>query len=83
MAAPFQLSTPATDWLQSRAEQKLTAGNQPARSLLASGPGGTRGLYLLDVETFVFFSPSLILLNDKEEGVGPFFFPSRCFLTTP
>jgi hypothetical protein len=27
-----------------------------------------------DVETFVFFFPSLILLNDKEEGVGLFFF---------
>jgi hypothetical protein len=29
-------------------------------------------IYLLDVETFVFFFPSLILLNDKEEGAGFF-----------
>jgi hypothetical protein len=29
---------------QSRAEQKLTAGNQPARSILAPGPAGTHGL---------------------------------------
>jgi hypothetical protein len=40
---------------QSRAEQKLTAGNQPARSLLASGPGGTSGhIFDWTVAPFVF-----------------------------
>jgi hypothetical protein len=60
---------------QSRAEQKLTAGNQPARSLLPSGPSGTRGhIFVGCRDLCAFFSPSLILLNDKEEGVGLFFF---------
>jgi hypothetical protein len=49
---------------QSRAEQKLTAGNQPARSLLTSGPGGTRGHIFVGCRDHygVFFScgaPSL------------------------
>jgi hypothetical protein len=78
MEIPLQLFA-----AQSRAEHKLTAGNQPARSLLASDPGGTRGhIFVGCRDLCVFFSPSLILLNNKEEGVGLFFF-SRCFLTTP
>jgi hypothetical protein len=48
---------------QSRAEQKLTAGNQPARSLLASGLGGTRGhIFVGCRDHYGFFScgtPSL------------------------
>jgi hypothetical protein len=64
-----------TDCWQSRAEQ--------SRSLLLAisrhghswhrAPVGPVAIYLLDVKTFVFFFPSLILLNDKEEGVGLFF----------
>jgi hypothetical protein len=48
---------------QSRAEQQLTAGNQPARSLLASNPAGTHGHIVVSVKTFVFssfFVPPLI-----------------------
>jgi hypothetical protein len=41
-----------------RAEQKLTADNQPARSLLASGPAGTHGhifFFSLDLCLFSLF----------------------------
>jgi hypothetical protein len=46
-------------------KQKLTAGNQPACSHLASGP---MDIYLFNVKTFVFLL-SFILLIDKG-GVG-------------
>jgi hypothetical protein len=36
-------------------KQKLTAGNQTARSLLASGPAGTHGHIFVPCQTFVFF----------------------------
>jgi hypothetical protein len=64
------------DWLseQSRAE---------AYCRQSAGTVGPVAIYLLDVETFVFFFPSLILLNDKEEGLDFFSSSSRCFLTTP
>jgi hypothetical protein len=35
-------------------KQKLTAGNQPARSHLASGPLEPMAIYLFNVNTFVF-----------------------------
>jgi hypothetical protein len=70
---------------QSRAEQ--------SRSLLPAisrhghswhrAPVGPVAIYLWMSRPLCFFFPSLILLNDKEEGVGLFFSLSRCFLTTP
>jgi hypothetical protein len=45
-----------------RAEQKLTAGNQPARSLLASIPAGTHGHVFVQCQDFCFFFLSLFLL---------------------
>jgi hypothetical protein len=45
-------------------KQKLTAGNQPARSILAPGPAGTHG----HVKNFALFSLSLILID--KGGVG-------------
>jgi hypothetical protein len=52
---------------QSRAGQKLTAGKQPARSHLASGPAGTQGRLFVQCKDlcFVLFFLSLILLIDK------------------
>jgi hypothetical protein len=67
------------DWLwtdgreQSKVEQKLNAGNQAARSLLASSPSGTHGH---------IFGPSLAVpLLIKREGLD--FLYSWCSLTTP
>jgi hypothetical protein len=51
------------NWLlQSRAVQSLTAGNQPARSLLASSPAGTHGHIFVQCQDFCFFLLSLFLL---------------------
>jgi hypothetical protein len=52
-------------------KQKLTAGNQPACSILAPGPAGTLGLIFVQCQDlcFVLFSLSLILLIEKG-GVG-------------
>jgi hypothetical protein len=52
-------------------KQKLTAGNQPARSHLASGPAGTHGHIFVQCQDlcFVLFFLLLILLNNKR-GVG-------------
>jgi hypothetical protein len=46
-------------------KQKLAAGNQPARSLLASGPAGTHGHIFVQCQDLCFFFLSLILLIDK------------------
>jgi hypothetical protein len=55
-------------------KQKLTAGNQPARSHVASGPAGTHGHIFVQCQDlcFVLFFLSLILLIDKR-GVGLIF----------
>jgi hypothetical protein len=45
---------------QSRAEQKLTADNQPARSLLASSPAGTHGNIFVQCQDFCFFSSFVV-----------------------
>jgi hypothetical protein len=52
-------------------KQKLTAGKQPARSILAPGPAGTHGHILVQCRDlcFVLFFLSLILLIEKG-GVG-------------
>jgi hypothetical protein len=52
-------------------KQKLTAGNKPARSHLASGPTGAHGHIFVQCQDlcFVLFFLSLILLIDKG-GVG-------------
>jgi hypothetical protein len=42
-------------FFQSRAEQKLTTGNQPARSLLESSPAGTHGHIFVQCQDFCFF----------------------------
>jgi hypothetical protein len=67
---PVSLS--GTHWSvwQSRAEQKLTAGNQPARSHLASGLAGTNGHIFVQCQDLCFgmFFLSLILLIDKGGG---------------
>jgi hypothetical protein len=39
---------------QSRAEQKLTAGNQPASSILAPGPAGTHGHIFVQCQDLCF-----------------------------
>jgi hypothetical protein len=52
-------------------KQKLTAGNQPARSYLASGPAGTHGHIFVQCQDLCFFF-SLILHIDKG-GVGLFY----------
>jgi hypothetical protein len=36
-------------------KQMLTAGNQPARSILAFGPAGTHGRIFFNAKTFVSF----------------------------
>jgi hypothetical protein len=54
---------------QSRAEQKLTAGNQPARSNLASGPAGTHGQIFVQYQNLCFVFPFVDPLIDKG-GVG-------------
>jgi hypothetical protein len=54
-----------------RAEQKLTAGNQPARSLLASSPTGTHGHIFVQCKDF--FIPSFVVPPwIKREGLGFF-----------
>jgi hypothetical protein len=55
--------------VQSRTEQRLTAGNQPARSLLASSPAGTHGHIFVQCQDFFFFRCSFF---DKKGGVGLF-----------
>jgi hypothetical protein len=59
----------AQETFSQKQKLKLTAGNQPARSHLASGPAGTHGHIFVQCQTFVFFFLSLILLIDKG-GVG-------------
>jgi hypothetical protein len=56
---------------QKKQKQKLTAGNQAARSHLASFNSGTHGHIFVQCQDlcFVLFFLSLILLIDKE-GVG-------------
>jgi hypothetical protein len=46
---------------QSRAEHWLTAGNQPARPLLASSPAGTHGHIFVQCQDFCFLFLSLFL----------------------
>jgi hypothetical protein len=46
-------------------KQKLTAGNEPARSHLASGPAGTHGHIFVQCQDLCFLFLSLILLIDK------------------
>jgi hypothetical protein len=50
-------------------KQKLTAGNQPASSLLASGPAGTHGHIFVQSQDLCLFFLSFVLLIDKK-GVG-------------
>jgi hypothetical protein len=49
-------------------QQKLTAGKQPSRSQLASGPAGTHGHIFVQGEDRYFFHLLILLI----EGVGPF-----------
>jgi hypothetical protein len=65
-------------------KQKLTAGNQPARSILAPGPPGIHGHIFVHCQDlcFVLFSLSLILLIDKE-GLVFYIYIEWCLLTTP
>jgi hypothetical protein len=65
-------------------KQKLTAGKQPARSILAPGPPGTHGHIFVHCQDlcFVLFSPSLILLIDKE-GLVFYIYIEWCLLATP
>jgi hypothetical protein len=69
---------------QQQQQQKLTAGNQPARSILAPGPAGTHGHIFVQCQDlcFLFFSLSLILLIDKE-GLVFYIYIEWCLLTTP
>jgi hypothetical protein len=64
------------------AEQKLTVGNQPARSLLASSPAGTHGHVFVQCQDFcLFFSSFVVPPLIKREGLD--FFYNWCSLTTP
>jgi hypothetical protein len=65
-------------------KQKLTAGNQPARSHLALGPAGTHGHIFVQCQDLCFFFLSLIILIDKG-GAGLFIciYIGWCSLTTP
>jgi hypothetical protein len=51
---PTATNTRAT--IKQKQKQKLTAGNQPARSLLASGPAGTHGHIFFQCQELCFFS---------------------------
>jgi hypothetical protein len=68
-------------------KQKLAAGNQPARSILAPGPAGTHGHIFVQCQDlcFVLFFLSLIFLIDKEELVFYIYiyiYIEWCLLTT-
>jgi hypothetical protein len=56
-----------TTWL-TKHKQKLTAGNQPARSHLASGPAGTHGHIFFQCQDF-FFSFRYIALDRTQQEV--------------
>jgi hypothetical protein len=63
-------------------KQKLTAGNQPARSHLASGPAATHDHIFVQCQDLCFSFLSLILLIDKG-GIGLFIYINWCSVTTP
>jgi hypothetical protein len=67
--------------LNQKQKQKLTADNRPARSLLASGPAGTRGLIFIQSQDLRFSFLLLILLIDT--GGLVIFYIDWCSLTTP
>jgi hypothetical protein len=65
--ATVELFEPASTWgwIELKQKQKLTAGNQRARSHLASGPAGTHGhIVFFQCQDLCFFFLSFILLID-------------------
>jgi hypothetical protein len=58
--------------LTAQQKQKLTAGNQPARSHLASGPAGTHGHIFVQCQYLcfgLFFLSSILLIDKGEVGL--------------